>query len=100
MIEERGEIFPSLELDQNHPALSRLKQAYQAVMQRTPVVDMSGTVTDAGWFAHAGIPAVIFGPGELSQAHAVDESIDPDELVRFAQIMARFLADWCNTEKE
>lgn len=100
MIEERGEIFPSLELDLGHPALSRLKRAYEAEMQCPPVVDMSGTVTDAGWFAHAGIPAVIFGPGELSQAHAVDESIDPDELVRFAQIMARFLADWCNTEKE
>jgi formylaminopyrimidine deformylase len=100
MIEERGEIFPSLELDLGHPALSRLKRAYEVQMQCPPVVDMSGTVTDAGWFAHAGIPAVIFGPGELSQAHAVDESIDPDELVRFVQIMARFIADWCNTEKE
>jgi acetylornithine deacetylase/succinyl-diaminopimelate desuccinylase family protein len=100
MIEERGEIFPSLELDSGHPALQKLTDAYVSQCQSPPAVDMSTTVTDAGWFAHAGIPAVIFGPGELSQAHSVDESIDPDELVRFAQVMARFIADWCNTFKE
>jgi acetylornithine deacetylase/succinyl-diaminopimelate desuccinylase family protein len=100
MIEERGEIFPSLELDIRHSALQKLSEAYVTQLQSPPVVDMSTTVTDAGWFAHVGIPAVIFGPGELSQAHSVDESIDPDELVRFAQVMARFIADWCNTAKE
>jgi len=52
-----------------------------------------------GWFAHAGIPAVLFGPGELEHAHSVDESINPEQLVQFAQIMARFIAGWCNTAK-
>ncbi|WP_025847791.1 acetylornithine deacetylase [Brevibacillus agri] len=100
MIEERGEIFPSLELDTEHPALAQLQAAYESELGEAPVVNMSPTVTDAGWFAHAGIPAVLFGPGELKHAHAVDESIDPDQLVRFAQIMARFIANWCNTPKE
>ncbi|MEK3743761.1 acetylornithine deacetylase [Brevibacillus sp. FSL K6-0770] len=100
MIEERGEIFPSLELDANHPALAQLQAAYERELHAAPVVDMSPTVTDAGWFSHAGIPAVLFGPGELKHAHAVDESIDPDQLVQFAQIMARFIASWCNTPKE
>ncbi|MFJ9499583.1 acetylornithine deacetylase [Brevibacillus centrosporus] len=100
MIEERGEIFPSLELDHAHPGLVALQSAFEQQVQQAPTVDMSVTVTDAGWFAHAGIPAVLFGPGELSHAHAVDESIDPEQLVLFAQIMAQFIADWCNTDKE
>jgi acetylornithine deacetylase/succinyl-diaminopimelate desuccinylase family protein len=100
MIEERGEIFPSLELDHDHPALLALQASYENQTKQAPVVDMSPTVTDAGWFGHAGIPAVLFGPGELAHAHAVDESIDPEQLVQFAQIMARFIADWCNTSKE
>lgn len=100
MIEERGEIFPSLELDENHPALGMLKTAYEEQLHQAPVVDMSPSVTDAGWFAHAGIPAVLFGPGELAYAHAVDESIDPEQLVQFAQIMARFIATWCNQTKQ
>lgn len=99
MIEERGEIFPSLELDQNHPALAMLQSAYENQLQQAPVVDMSPSVTDVGWFAHAGIPAVLFGPGELEHAHSVDESINPEQLVQFAQVMARFIAEWCNTAK-
>lgn len=100
MIEERGEIFPSLELDHAHPGLAALQSAFEQQVKQAPTVDMSVTVTDAGWFAHAGIPSVLFGPGELSHAHAVDESIDPEQLVLFAQIMAQFIADWCNTDKE
>jgi acetylornithine deacetylase len=100
MIEERGEIFPSLELDAGHSAVKKLAAAYERHTGRPPVIDMSPTVTDAGWFAHAGIPAVIFGPGELRHAHAVDESVDPEELIAFAQIIARFIVDWCNTPKQ
>ncbi|MBO8162657.1 MAG: acetylornithine deacetylase [Brevibacillus sp.] len=99
MIEERGEIFPALSLDLTHPAMQQLMGAYEQQCGERPVVEMSSTVTDAGWFSHMGIPAVIFGPGELSHAHAVDESIDPQELIHFAQIMARFIAEWCNTPK-
>ncbi|MFD2371538.1 acetylornithine deacetylase [Brevibacillus sp. GCM10020057] len=99
MIEERGEIFPSLELDTAHPGLVTLQRAYEQQLRQSPVIDISPTVTDVGWFAHAGIPAVLFGPGELKHAHAVDESIDPEQLVQFAQVMARFIADWCQTEK-
>ncbi|CAM5789761.1 acetylornithine deacetylase [Brevibacillus borstelensis] len=100
MIEERGEIFPSLELDKEHPALLKLQAAFEKQTGRPAVVNMSPSVTDAGWFAHAGIPAVIFGPGELSHAHAVNESVDPKQLVVFAQTVARFLVDWCNTKRE
>jgi formylaminopyrimidine deformylase len=99
MIEERGEIFPSLELDLGHSGLVALQSAYEQQLKQAPVVDMSPSVTDAGWFAHAGIPAVLFGPGELAYAHAVDESIDPEQLVHFAQIMATFIATWCNQAK-
>ncbi|WP_126426744.1 acetylornithine deacetylase [Brevibacillus marinus] len=100
MIEERGEIFPALALAPEHPATQLLCRAYEQQCGTPPILEMSPTVTDAGWFGQLGIPAVIFGPGELAQAHAVDESVDPQELLQFAQIMARFIADWCNTPKK
>lgn len=100
MLDERGEIFPALDVDRSHPAVATLTGAYAEQTGAQAIVDMSPSVTDGGWFGHARIPAAIFGPGELAHAHAVDESVDPDQLVTFAQVMARFIATWCNTPRE
>ncbi|MCM3626911.1 acetylornithine deacetylase [Paenibacillus glycanilyticus] len=99
MIEERGEIFPSLKLDQNGDGVNALLMNHKAVLQREAEVGMSPTVTDAGWIGRAGIPTVIYGPGELGKAHAVDESLDIRELIEYTKVMISFIADWCNREK-
>lgn len=99
MIEERGEVFPSFEIDPLHGGVEMLKQAHQAVLQQAPVLDVSPTVTDGGWLAEAGIPTALYGPGELSQAHAVNESLEIQELIYFAKVMADFIYHWCSAEK-
>jgi len=38
--------------------------------------------TDAGFYSAAGIPAVVFGPGDIAQAHTANEWIDLSELER------------------
>jgi acetylornithine deacetylase len=60
---------------------------------------MSSTVTDAGWLGRAGIPTVIFGPGKLEDAHAVNEKVEIQQLLDFTKVMAVFIAQWCNTRK-
>jgi succinyl-diaminopimelate desuccinylase len=45
--------------------------------------------TDAREFVQAGIPAIIWGPGSLDQAHTVDEWIDLDEAERGLEILKR-----------
>jgi acetylornithine deacetylase/succinyl-diaminopimelate desuccinylase family protein len=99
MIEERGEIFPSLELDTDGEGLLALFAAHQKVLHIAPAVGMSPTVTDAGWLGRAGIPTIIYGPGELEHAHAIDESADMKELVDYTKVMIAFIADWCNRLK-
>ena len=98
-IVDRGEIFPSLAVDPGHPGTQELGRAFGAVTGSPASVDMSGTVTDGGWFGHYRIPACIFGPGQLAQAHGVDESVELGQLVTFAQVIARFVAGWCNTPR-
>lgn len=39
-----------------------------------------GFGTEAGHFAKAGIPTVICGPGDISEAHRADESLELDEV--------------------
>ena len=35
----------------------------------------------------AGTPCVIVGPGRIEQAHAIDEYVDMDEVVRGAEML-------------
>jgi acetylornithine deacetylase len=41
------------------------------------------------------VPAVVFGPGDLAVAHAVDERLSLDEWERAMRALARFVVRWC-----
>ncbi|WP_059053883.1 acetylornithine deacetylase [Paenibacillus senegalimassiliensis] len=100
MIEERGEIFPALELDSKHPGVQRLAELHGEISGEDAILDVSQTVTDGGWFGHAGIPAVIYGPGELKHAHAVNERLSIDQLVTYTKVILAMIHDWTSAQKE
>lgn len=99
MIEDRGEIFPSFEVDPQHPAVRELKQAHSSVLGNPPIMDVSPSVTDGGWLADAGIPTALYGPGKLEHAHAVNEQLDLDELINYTKVLASFIYNWTHTRK-
>ena len=43
----------------------------------------------------ANIPTVLYGPGDIDQAHAVNEHVCVDDVVRSAKTLARLIVDWC-----
>jgi acetylornithine deacetylase ArgE len=45
--------------------------------------------TDAATLAAAGIPSVVFGPGDIARAHTCDEWVPIDEVEQAAQILYR-----------
>jgi acetylornithine deacetylase len=47
--------------------------------------------TDASTISEAGIPAVVFGPGDIAQAHTADEWIDLNEVEYAAEILYRLV---------
>ncbi len=53
--------------------------------------------TEAGAFQHAGIPAVVFGPGSITQAHQPDEFIEIEQLGQCIEFVYK-LADWAETK--
>jgi acetylornithine deacetylase len=50
--------------------------------------------TEAGLFREAGIPAVICGPGSITQAHKADEFITLEQLDQCASFLRRLIARW------
>jgi acetylornithine deacetylase len=99
MIEDRGEIFPAVEVPSDHPGVAALFHAHRSVHSTDPIVNMSPSVTDAGWLAEANIPTVIYGPGTMGQAHTIDERVAVQDLVKAAQVYAAMIAEWCNAPK-
>jgi len=78
---------PPLETD---PRLPLVKQFLLSAGQKKPAgVDF---FTDAGVLAAAGIPSVVFGPGDIAQAHTTDEWVAMSQLERGARLLTRFLS--------
>ena len=48
-------------------------------------------MTNAVAYEEAGIPAVVFGPGDIAQAHKVDEFIEKGEMLRSFDILRELL---------
>jgi acetylornithine deacetylase len=41
------------------------------------------------------IPAVLFGPGDVSQAHSINEYVEIDEVLLCAETIANMIMNWC-----
>jgi len=44
---------------------------------------------------HANIPAVLYGPGDVANAHTVDEYVELEEVVAATKVVALTLCRWC-----
>ena len=76
------------------PLVQGLGAALGASGERVTVEGMSAW-TDAALLNDAGIPAVCFGPGDISLAHAAEEYIPLDEIDRATSVLASFASRWC-----
>lgn len=99
MIVDRGEIFPALEVDPDHPGVRMLIENHAATTGERIEPRVSSSVSDGGWFGDAGIPAFIYGPGQLHHAHSVNEKVSIEQLKTFTNVILRFIHQWINTAR-
>jgi acetylornithine deacetylase len=50
--------------------------------------------TDASSIAGPGIPPVVFGPGDIAQAHTCDEWIELAQIDQAAEVLFRLVSSW------
>jgi acetylornithine deacetylase len=78
----------------NHEIITFLEESIRDSGQNPQVVTMDAS-TDASRFNEAGIPTVVFGPGDIAQAHTTDEWVDLRDVetasVIFGELIKRVL---------
>jgi acetylornithine deacetylase len=73
------------------PELPLVRQFMATTGQRKP----AGVhyFCDASVLSHGGIPSVVFGPGDIAQAHTTDEWVSLRQVDRAADLLTRFLRE-------
>jgi acetylornithine deacetylase len=71
-----------------------------ALRQRGEAVDVAGMSawTDAALLNAAGIPAICFGPGDMTLAHANTEWAELAEVERACEVLTHLALSWCGSK--
>jgi acetylornithine deacetylase len=79
------------------PVVRSLAGAIKRVGQFTSIEGLSAW-TDAALLNAAGIPAICYGPGDISLAHSATEWVSEDEIARATTVLERLVLDWCGAD--
>lgn len=69
----------------DHPLVLRAAAAYETALGANAVISACPAVTIAMVLIAMGIPAIIFGPGSIAQAHTEDEYVEVDQILKAAR---------------
>jgi acetylornithine deacetylase len=83
-------VVPGLSLRSDDPLVQAVSAVVKEVTGKAPASGMMGT-THAGPLAQAGIPAVVFGPGAMGQAHTATEQLDLNQLEQAAAVHEKLM---------
>ena len=86
--------FLPIESRPEDPGPALLAECLGAVTGRPAEVSGRDAIMDGGWLHRAGIPTVVFGPGDKRVIHQPDEYVELDDVVIYAKTIALFLVRW------
>ena len=77
------------------PVISALREAHHSICGSEPSVHGVPYGSDLRFFTnHAGMHAVLYGPGDVALAHTMDESIPIEEVLLAAETVALMILHW------
>lgn len=86
--------MPALRSELSLPFWNKLRKGLAGADGREPEIGGVPYGTDAGPLAQAGLPCVVFGPGDIAQAHTEDEWIEAAQVTDAADRYFNLLAQW------
>jgi len=87
--------FPTWKLEENHPVIQKGVETYKELFDTEPKVDKwtfsTNGVTINGYF---GIPVIGFGPGNEVMAHAPNEKVPVEHLMKASAFYANYVLNF------
>ena len=88
--------FESGETSQDEPIVQVIAACHRESFGVLPVVEGVTYGSDLRLFTNHGVmPAVLYGPGSIFNAHTVDEFVELDEVIAAAKVLALIATRWC-----
>jgi acetylornithine deacetylase len=96
-VDWNGYRFDPAKIPADHPIMETVKAAYRDVSGHAPKVEGKTYSSDMRLLVNLGsTPTMIFGPGELREAHTANESVSVESLEAAAKTYALAILRWCN----
>ena len=100
-VEWTGGQFDAAESDLDHPAFEALRQAHAREFGVDPQPQGAPYGSDMRLFVHeAEMPAILYGPGDIRQAHSTDEWVAVDEVARAARVITLAAAGYLGADPD
>ena len=84
------QFYPPMNVAEDLQYISALEASLREITGNA-LYDAGAYATNGGFYAQAGIPCVVFGPGSITNAHTNNESIDLSEVEKASKIIHNFL---------
>jgi len=91
--------FESGQIPPDSPIVQSIADCHARTFGKSPVVQGVTYGSDLRLFTnHAHLPAVLYGPGNIFNAHTVDEFVELEEVVAATKVLALIVSQWCGGE--
>jgi acetylornithine deacetylase len=86
-------------IDRDHPLVVSLKESYQNTLGKQAVLEGAPYGSDMRLLTiYGNIPTVIFGPGDVANAHFTNEFVLIKEYLDTIAVLADLIYSWCNSQ--
>lgn len=91
--------FESGQTSQDSPIVRTISESHARIFGNPPTVQGVTYGSDLRLFTnHGDTPAVLYGPGNILDAHTVNEHVDLEEVLAATRVLAYIITQWCGGE--
>ena len=88
--------FESGQTDINHPIIQTLSKCHSEMIGKKSELEGVTYGSDLRLFTnHGKMPALLYGPGNVRNAHAINEYVSLDEVLKCVKVLALTIYKWC-----